>query len=127
MKLTKSEKRKRRHLRVRKKIKGSSDRPRLCVFRSLKHIYASLIDDSVTPNRVITTVSSLSKEFKERVKQLQGVHGGNIKGAEIVGELIAMKAKSLGIEKVVFDRGGYKYTGRIKALAEFARKGGLKF
>lgn len=126
MKLTRNEKRKKRHLRVRKKVKGSPERPRLCVFRSHKHIYASLIDDSVIPNRVITTVSSLSAEFRKLVSDKK-IHGGNVKGAEIVGQLIAEKAKLLGIEKVVFDRGGYKYTGRIKALAESARKGGLKF
>ncbi|MCX7917426.1 MAG: 50S ribosomal protein L18 [bacterium] len=126
MKLTRKEKRKKRHLRVRKKVKGSSDRPRLCVYRSNKHIYASLIDDSCSPNKVITTVSSLSPEFKKNITD-RSIHGGNIKGAEIVGKLIAEKAKSLGIEKVVFDRGGYKYTGRVKVLAESARKGGLKF
>ena len=126
MKLTKNEKRKKRHLRVRKKVKGTSDRPRLCVFRSHKHIYASLIDDSVVPNKVITTVSSLSPEFKKLATD-KSIHGGNLKGAELVGQLIAEKAKSLGIEKVVFDRGGYKYTGRVKVLAETARKGGLKF
>ncbi|MCM8766614.1 MAG: 50S ribosomal protein L18 [Candidatus Omnitrophica bacterium] len=126
MKLTRSEKRKKRHLRVRKKIKGSSERPRLCVFRSHKHIYASLIDDSVIPNKVITTVSSLSPEFKKLASD-KSINGGNLKGAELVGKLLAEKAKSLGIEKVVFDRGGYKYTGRVKILAESARKGGLKF
>jgi large subunit ribosomal protein L18 len=126
MKLTKNEKRKKRHLRVRKKVKGSSDRPRLCVFKSHKHIYASLIDDSIVPNKVITTVSSLSPEFK-KFAQDKSIHGGNLKGAELVGQLIAEKAKLLGIEKVVFDRGGYKYTGRVKVLAETARKGGLKF
>jgi len=126
MKLTKNEKRKKRHLRVRKKVKGSSDRPRLCVFKSHKHIYASLIDDSIVPNKVITTVSSLSPEFK-KFTQDKSIHGGNLKGAELVGQLIAEKAKLLGIEKVVFDRGGYKYTGRVKVLAETARKGGLKF
>ncbi|MFN4227786.1 MAG: 50S ribosomal protein L18 [Candidatus Ratteibacteria bacterium] len=126
MKLTRNEKRKKRHLRVRKKVKGCPERPRLCVFRSHKHIYASLIDDSVMPNRVITTVSSLSSEFRKLASDKK-IHGGNVKGAEIVGQLIAEKAKLLGIEKVVFDRGGYKYTGRIKALAESARKGGLKF
>ncbi len=120
------DKRKRRHLRVRKKVRGTSERPRLCVFRSNKHIYASLIDDTCIPNKVITTVSSLSPEFKKNVSD-KNIHGGNIKGAEIVGALIAEKAKELGIEKVVFDRGGYKYTGRVKALAESARKGGLKF
>lgn len=119
-------KREKRHLRVRKKIKGTSDRPRLCVFRSNKHIYAMLIDDSYVPNRVITSVSSLSPEFK-KIANDKSIHGGNIKGAEIVGLLIAEKAKQFGIEKVVFDRGGYKYTGRVKVLAESARKGGLKF
>lgn len=126
MKLTKEERRKRRHLRIRKKVKGTPESPRLVVFRSIKHIYASLVDDTVVPNRVITTVSSLSPEFKKLAND-KSVHGGNIKGAEIVGTLIAEKAKSLGIEKVVFDRAGYKYTGRVKALAEGARKGGLKF
>lgn len=126
MRKTKEEKRKKRHLRVRKKIKGTPERPRLCVFRSIKHIYASLIDDTVVPNKVITTVSSLSPEFK-KLATTKSIHGGNIKGAEIVGKLIAEKAKSLGIEKVVFDRGGYKYTGRVKVLADSARKGGLKF
>ncbi|HOK56699.1 MAG TPA: 50S ribosomal protein L18 [bacterium] len=126
MKLTRKEKRIKRHIRVRKKVKGSSDRPRLCIYKSLKHIYASLIDDSVTPNKVITTVSSLSPEFKKLATD-KSIHGGNLKGAELVGKLVAEKAISLGIEKVVFDRGGYKYTGRIKVLAESARKGGLKF
>lgn len=126
MKLTRNEKRKKRHLRVRKKVKGTPERPRLCVFRSHKHIYASLIDDTCSPNRVITTVSSLSPEFKKYATD-KSIHGGNVKGAEIVGMLIAEKCKELGIEKVVFDRAGYKYTGRVKALAESARKGGLKF
>jgi large subunit ribosomal protein L18 len=126
MRKTRELKRKIRHLRVRKKIKGTSERPRLCVFRSNKHIYAVLIDDTYAPNKVITSVSSLSPEFKKLATD-KSIHGGNVKGAEIVGQLIAEKAKSLSIEKVVFDRGGYKYTGRVKALAESARKGGLKF
>jgi|YelNatPaOPRAMG01_1025707.scaffolds.fasta_scaffold168690_2 large subunit ribosomal protein L18 len=126
MRKTRELKRKIRHLRVRKKIKGTSERPRLCVFRSNKHIYAVLIDDTYVPNKVITSVSSLSPEFKKLATD-KSIHGGNVKGAEIVGQLIAEKAKSLSIEKVVFDRGGYKYTGRVKALAESARKGGLKF
>jgi large subunit ribosomal protein L18 len=126
MRKTREMKRKIRHLRVRKKIKGTSERPRLCVFRSNKHIYAMLIDDTYVPNKVITCVSSLSPEFKKLATD-KSIHGGNVKGAEIVGQLIAEKAKSLSIEKVVFDRGGYKYTGRVKALAESARKGGLKF
>jgi large subunit ribosomal protein L18 len=126
MKKSKEEKREKRHLRVRKKVMGTGERPRLCVFRSIKHIYAMLIDDTYVPNKVITSVSSLSPEFKKLAKD-KSIHGGNVKGAEIVGQLIAEKAKSLSIEKVVFDRGGYKYTGRVKALAEGARKGGLKF
>ncbi|MCM8785513.1 MAG: 50S ribosomal protein L18 [Candidatus Omnitrophica bacterium] len=126
MKLTRNEKRKKRHLRVRKKVKGSSERPRLCIFRSHKHIYASLINDDVIPNKVITTVSSLSSEFKKLASD-RSINGGNLKGAELVGRLLAEKAKSFGIERVVFDRGGYKYTGRVKVLAESARKGGLKF
>lgn len=120
------EKRKKRHLRVRKKIKGTIEKPRLCVFRSNKHIYASLIDDDCSPNKVIATVSSLSAEFRKKAND-KSINGGNTKGAEIVGLLIAEKAKELGIEKVVFDRGGYRYTGRVKVLAESARKGGLKF
>jgi large subunit ribosomal protein L18 len=126
MRKSKEEKRRIRHLRVRKKVKGTPERPRLCVFKSNKHIYAMLIDDSYVPNRVITSVSSLSNEFKKLAKD-KSIHGGNVKGAEIVGQLIAEKAKSFSIEKVVFDRGGYKYIGRVKALAESARKGGLKF
>jgi len=126
MRKSKEEKRKIRHLRVRKKLKGTSGRPRLSVFRSNKHIYAMLIDDSYVPNKVITSVSSLSPEFK-KIATDKSIHGGNIKGAEIIGQLIAEKAKSLSIEKVVFDRSGYKYTGRVKALADGARKGGLKF
>ncbi|MCM8803914.1 MAG: 50S ribosomal protein L18 [Candidatus Omnitrophica bacterium] len=126
MRKTKQEKRRGRHLRIRKKIKGTGERPRLCIFRSNKHIYASLIDNTCTPNKVITSISSLSGEFKKLATD-KSIHGGNLKGAEIVGKLIAEKAKSLGIEKVVFDRGGYKYTGRVKVLADSARKGGLKF
>ena len=122
---TKEERRKRRHLRVRKKVKGTYERPRLVVFRSHKHIYASLVVDEESPNKVLTTVSSLSPEFK--TVENSEIKGGNVKGAEVVGKLLAEKAKSMGIEKVVFDRGGYKFHGRVKALAEGARKGGLKF
>lgn len=126
MKLTRKEKRKRRHLRVRKKLRGTDEKPRLVVFKSIKHIYACIVDDTVFPNKVITTVSSLSSEFK-KIATDKSIHGGNVKGAEIVGTLIAEKAKTLGIEKVVFDRGGYRYTGRVKSFVEGARKGGLKF
>jgi large subunit ribosomal protein L18 len=108
-----------RHRRIRSKIVGTSERPRLCVFRSLKHIYGQLIDDE--KGHTILTVSSLAKELKGDSRQ------GNIKEAQAVGTLLAAKAREKGIEKVVFDRGGYLYHGRVKALAEAAREGGLKF
>ena len=106
-----------RHLRVRKKISGTPERPRLSVYRSEKNIYAQVIDDL----REITLVSasSLEKDF--------GNVGSNIEAAEKVGEMVAKKALDNGIDTVVFDRGGYIYHGRIKALAEAARKAGLKF
>lgn len=117
--------RKKRHLSIRKKIFGTSEAPRLVVFRSSKHIYVSVVIDEERPNKVLTGVSSLSKEFGDIKKD--EAKGGNIEGARIVGELIAKKCKTFGIEKVSFDRGGYKYAGRVKFLAESARKGGLKF
>lgn len=108
-----------RHQRLRSKISGTEQRPRLCVFRSLKHIYGQLINDE--KGLVILTVSSLAQELKEKKDQ------GNINQAKAVGTLLAVKAREKGIEKVVFDRGGYLYHGRVKALAEAAREGGLKF
>ena len=110
----------RRRGRVRQKINGTGDRPRLAVFRSLKHIYAQLINDEL--GVTVAEASSLSPELKEALSS-----GGNISAAESVGTLIAQKAKQEGIEGVVFDRGGHLYHGRIKALAEAARAGGLKF
>jgi large subunit ribosomal protein L18 len=109
-----------RHVRIRRVIKGTAERPRLAVFRSLGHIYAQLIDDSV--GRTLVTVDSRSPAFRERL----GV-GGNVAAAKIVGDLVAQKAKERGITEAVFDRGGYQYHGRVKALAEAARAGGLKF
>ena len=109
-----AERRFKRHLRVRNKISGTAERPRLVVFRSLKHIYAQLVDDSA--NRTLATVSDLGIE--------QGKKGE--KAAE-VGKLIAERAKTAGISRVVFDRAGYRYHGRIKAVADGARKGGLEF
>jgi large subunit ribosomal protein L18 len=111
--------RERRRMRVRKKVYGTAERPRLNVFRSLKHIYAQVIDD----DRGITLVaaSSLSPELRGKV------NGGNIEGAAAVGRLIAEKAKAKGISKVVFDRAGYLYHGRVKALADAARENGLEF
>ena len=110
----------RRRGRVRRKISGTGTRPRLAVFRSLKHIYAQLINDEL--GVTVAEASSLSPELKENLS-----NGGNIAAAESVGTLIAQKAKHEGIEGVVFDRGGHLYHGRIKALAEAARAGGLKF
>lgn len=110
----------RRRGRVRQKISGTGTRPRLAVFRSLKHIYAQLINDEL--GVTVAEASSLSPELKENLS-----NGGNITAAESVGTLIAQKAKKEGIDGVVFDRGGHLYHGRIKALAEAARAGGLKF
>jgi large subunit ribosomal protein L18 len=114
----KIEKRLRRKKRIRAKIFGTKDKPRLSVFRSAKHIYAQLIDDE--KNKTLVSASDL--ELKKSRKKLK-----KIEKAKEVGKLIAKKAQNLKIEKVVFDRGGYKYHGRVKALAEGAREGGLKF
>ena len=113
-------KRKIRHRRVRVKVTGTSERPRLNVFRSLKHIYAQLIDDM--SGRVLCSVSSIDKEYRKKMK-----NGNNIEAAKVVGNLIAEKAKASNIEQVTFDRGGYLYHGRVKALADAARENGLKF
>lgn len=112
--------RKRRHIRVRKKVKGTTERPRLDVYRSLKHIYAQVIDDSC--GRTLVAASTLDQELKGKVE-----FGGNIEAAREVGMLIAKKAIEKGIKTVVFDRGGYIYHGRVKALAEAAREAGLEF
>ncbi|MCM8816691.1 MAG: 50S ribosomal protein L18 [Candidatus Omnitrophica bacterium] len=125
MRSTKASRRKIRHKRVRKKISGTAERPRLVVFRSLKHIYGSIVIDQVQPNKVLLTVSSLSQEFKKLAKEDE--KGGNVKGAFLVGKLLAEKARAMNIEKVVFDRGGYHYGGRVKFFSEGARQGGLKF
>lgn len=119
-KVDKNKSRKKRHLRVRKKLTGTTIRPRLNVFRSSKHIYAQLIDDQ--QGVTIAAASSLDKEINEDIS-----NGGNIEAAQKVGALIAKKAKTAGLEEVVFDRGGYLYHGRVKALADAAREEGLKF
>ena len=119
--LSKREARLRRQRRIKKKIKGTSERPRLCVYRSLKHIYAQIIED--TTGRTLASASSVSKD----IAPLVGKDGGNKKGAAIVGEAIAKIALSKGIKKVVFDRNGFLYHGRVKELAEAARKSGLEF
>ena len=108
-----------RHKRVRRKITGTTQRPRLCVFRSSNNIYAQIIDDA---NRVtLTAASSLDAEVKGAVN-----HGGNKEAAKMVGEMIAKRAIEKGITEVVFDRGGYLYHGRVQVLAEAAREAGLK-
>ena len=109
-----------RHKRVRRKITGTTQRPRLCVFRSSNNIYAQIIDDT---NRVtLVAASSLEADVKGAVN-----HTGNKEAAKMVGEMVAKKAVEKGITEVVFDRGGYIYHGRIKELAEGAREAGLKF
>lgn len=110
----------RRHLRVRKHVQVSKDRPRLSVYRSLKHIYAQIIDD--TEGRTVAAASTLDPEVRD---QLAGKKKSE--QAKLVGELLAHRAKDRGIEKVIFDRGGYKYHGRVKSLAEGARGAGLEF
>lgn len=112
--------RKKRHLRIRNKIFGTRERPRLNVYRSLNNIYAQVIDDDA--GVTLAAASTLSPELKGRLKS-----GGNVEAAAAVGELIAKKAVEKGIKRVVFDRGGYIYHGRVKALAEAARKNGLEF
>ena len=110
----------RRHQRVRKNISGTSERPRLNVFRSLSNIYAQIIDD--TKGVTLVSASSLDKDLKEQLK-----HGGNIEAAKVVGEAVAKKALKAGVECVVFDRGGFLYHGRVAALADAAREAGLMF
>jgi large subunit ribosomal protein L18 len=112
--------RRRRHKRIRKKIFGTTNRPRLVVFRSLRHIYAQIIDD--VKGTILLSASTLSKEVREKIN-----YGGNVEAARVVGGLIAKKARRKRIKKVVFDRGGYSYHGRVQALAQAAREKGLKF
>lgn len=119
-KVTRSRARHRRQIRVRKRVKGTADRPRLNVFRSLTGIYAQVIDDEV--GQTMVSASSIDHELRAKMK-------GKTKTeqAQFIGQILAERAKSIGIEKVVFDRAGYKYIGRVKALAEGAREGGLQF
>jgi len=116
----KVEARERRHRRVRKNISGTAQRPRLSVFRSNKHIYAQLIDD--TTGKTLTTTSSLDQEYRQQNKK-----GSNSQAAATIGAALAKRAVSLNIKEVVFDRNGYLYHGRIKALADAARQAGLIF
>jgi len=115
---TSAHRRARRHLRVRKSVSGSAERPRLVVFRSSKHIYAQVVDD----NTGVTLVGAADTS-----EGIQAGGKGKVAKGFALGQLIAQKAKAKGIAKVVFDRGGYQYHGRVKAVADGARKGGLEF
>lgn len=112
--------RQQRHRRIAKKIRGSDSQPRLVIFRSKKHIYAQLVNDSI--QKVLAGCSTLSKEFKTKNEKTTGKDA-----AREIGKTIAQKALSLGIKSIRYDRGGYKYHGRVKSLAEGAKKGGLNF
>ena len=112
--------RQRVHRRVRTRVEGTPERPRLCVYRSLNHIYAQVINDR--EGRTLASASSLDKEIS---KQTKG--GGNVAAAKLIGKAIAQRAIAAGVTQVVFDRGGYKYHGRVQALAAAAREAGLKF
>lgn len=116
--VNKGARRRRIHRRIRRRVKGSEARPRLAVFRSVKHIYAQVIDDANGK----TVASASSAEKNSPVK-----NGGNVAGAQALGRLIAERAREKGVSAVVFDRGGYLYHGRVKALAEAAREAGLEF
>ena len=119
-KLSREAHRQRIHVRMRKRITGTPERPRLCVHRSSKHIRAQVIDDQIM--RTIVSASSLDKEVRAQLKS-----GGNVAASKVVGKVIAERARAQGVEKVVFDRGGYQYHGRVQALAEAAREAGLNF
>jgi large subunit ribosomal protein L18 len=120
---TKDDRRHRIQLRQRKRIQGTAVRPRLSVFRSLGHIYAQVIDD--LNGRTLVSASSIDSDVKGTFGK--GVTGGNLKGAEAVGAAVAERAKQQGITRVVFDRGGFLYHGRVRAVADAARKAGLEF
>ncbi len=112
--------RKKRHRRLRFKVIGTTERPRLNVSRSLQHIYAQLIDD--TTGHTLAAASTVEKDMRDSLKT-----GGDVAAAKAIGKLIAERAQSKGVSAIVFDRGGYKYHGRIQALADSARENGLKF
>jgi large subunit ribosomal protein L18 len=119
-KIEKKEIRNRIHARIRRKLRGTTERPRLAVFRSVAHIYAQVIDDAA--GATLVSASSVDKGGKGVSKS-----GGNVAAAKAIGKLVAERAKEKGIRQVVFDRGGYQYHGRIKALADAARAAGLEF
>ena len=116
-KIEKKEIRSRVHQRIRRKLRGTAERPRLAVFRSVAHIYAQVIDDAA--GKTLVAASSVDKGAK--------TDGGNVAAAKAIGKLVAERAKEKGIKQVVFDRGGYQYHGRVKALADAAREAGLEF
>ena len=120
---TKDDRRERIHLRQRKRIAGTIERPRLSVFRSVTHIYAQIIDD--LSGQTLVSASSVEPSLKGRFDK--AVRGGNLKGAEAIGTAIAERSIEKGIKRVVFDRGGFLYHGRIRAVADAARKAGLEF
>lgn len=120
MKLTRKESVRRRHTRIRRKVFGTSERPRLSVFRSNQHIYAQIIDD--TRHHTLVSASTLESDVKEDLET-----GGNCEASTQIGKLVAERALAQGITQVVFDRGGNLYHGRVKALAEAAREAGLDF
>ena len=116
----KTQRRARRKRGLRKRISGTSERPRLSVFRSAKHIYAQIIDDSI--GKVLFGMSTEEKGISKKIK-----YGGNVNAASELGNVFAVEAKKKGVKKICFDRGGYLYHGRVKAFAEAVRKGGLEF
>jgi len=116
-KIEKKEIRNRIHSRIRRKLAGTAERPRLAIFRSVAHIYAQVIDDAA--GTTLVSASSVDKGGK--------TNGGNVAAAKTIGKLVAQRAQEKGIKKVVFDRGGYQYHGRVKALADAAREAGLEF
>ena len=117
--LSRNQMRRKRHLRIRRKVVGTAERPRLCVYKSLRHIYAQLVDDS--KGHTLVAASTLDPELRDQVKS------PNIEAARLVGALIARRALEKGIKEVVFDCSGYPYHGKVRALAEAAREGGLVF
>jgi len=119
-KLSRVAHRRRIHVRTRKTLSGTTERPRLCVHRSSRHIRAQVVDD--TTGRTIVSASSLDPEVRGSIK-----FGGNVAASKVVGKVVAERARAKGVEQVVFDRGGYQYHGRVQALAEAAREAGLKF
>lgn len=120
---TKEDRRDRIKFRIRKRMTGTPERPRLSVFRSVSHIYVQVIDDRT--GQTVASASSIDAKVKREMAK--GIGGGNIKGAEVVGKAIAERLKEKGITKVVFDRNGFLYHGRVRAVAEAARSAGLEF